>query len=345
MGVESRRKRLPAVAWAALLALISAACAASCAPLDEPGAAKSTRAVLDPQAASIPVEGYVLGAELELDEPVLGVGRAEAKTPVIASGPAGISLVVWSVNGWIFGARIDAAARLLDETPIRISSGGYPAVAFDGTTWLVAWGSAGSIQAKRIDTSGTVLDAVPITVATGPATVDMPSLSRGGDAWLVIWRSYVGTSWDVYASRVDRNGNVLDPSGIRVTNVTNAYDPASVSYDGTRWLVVWAGHGADSGIYGTRVDAEGAVLDPNGIPIATGPVNRFAPIASHHGGAWLVTWQQGSAAGTSVLEGARMSAAGAVLDAPPIAITTAVAGFGSGVSHAATDWLVAWRPA
>jgi hypothetical protein len=300
----------------------------------------------------VPVENYVLSPERELDERVLGVGRASPNEPAIAPGLAGISLVVWSMNNWIVGSRIDAEGRLLDPTPILFSpnAGLYPEVAFDGTYWLVAWGLDGIIvdgidprvvQAKRVDTSGRVVDDTPIVVAT--ETRSLHSLSRGGDGWLVGWSKCATASCVLYETRVSRDGSVLDPNGIRVTEAPSFSESSSVSYDGRRWLVVWS---SNSDVRGARIDAAGTVLDPTGFPIATGGASKWNASAASNGNAWLVAWLEGPAnANTATLNlyVARVNADGTLLDTPAVAITTdSSTVYAPQISHDGTNWLVAW---
>src|SRR5262249_30305833 len=73
--------------------------------------------------------------------------------------------------------------------------------------------------------------------------------------------------------------------------------PACAAIAGDQFLVVWSdnrgGAFSDVSIYGTRVGATGAPLDPNGIKIrpGTAPNARLAPAVAAKTDGWLVAWE------------------------------------------------------
>ncbi len=204
--------------------------------------------------------------------------------------------------------------------------------------------------------------ARPLSSATpflGPETgMDKPLLGPGGinqgyatvafdgKNFMVVWKDFRrGMRNDVYATRVDSAGKVLDPYGISVATTPGSKDRPHVSFDGVNYLVVWEDFrgGKDFDIYGARVTPAGTVLDQSGIAICTASQGQHRPVAAHYGGKTLVVWEDQRSITNFDIMGARLDAAGNVLDKNGFGIATAtnhtkhptVAGGPSG-------FLVAW---
>ena len=97
---------------------------------------------------------------------------------------------------------------------------------------------------------------------------------------------------------------------------------SAVAWNGTNFFVVWSDSRRDSSdIYGSRVSAAGTVLDPAGIAIST--ANSSQPAVAWDGTNFMVVWQDYRPGATSDIYGARVSAAGTVLDPAGIPISTA----------------------
>ena len=75
-----------------------------------------------------------------------------------------------------------------------------------------------------------------------------------------------GVGSDIYAARVTADGDVLDPAGIAISTQTGYEQYSSVASRGDEFLVVWDDEraGPDENVYGSRVAADGTVLDPRG---------------------------------------------------------------------------------
>jgi len=131
-----------------------------------------------------------------------------------------------------------------------------------------------------------------------------------------VWTGSDGTAWPITA--VHDNGRirmtvpesvlgntvfpaVLDPTISAESDVdapvtgsigANTGFPAIAS-DGVGYLVVWADerNSEDSDIWGTRLDASGAILDPLGIEIATAPGKQTNPTVAFNGSSYVVAWE------------------------------------------------------
>ena len=101
----------------------------------------------------------------------------------------------------------------------------------------------------------------------------------------------------------------------------------TVAVAGGQFLVVWEDnrHSSSTGtdLYGTRVSAGGKVLDPAGIAIAATYGTQSSPALAANGTTFLVVWRDTRLVDNDIF-GARISAAGVVLDPLGFAICTAV---------------------
>jgi hypothetical protein len=143
-----------------------------------------------------------------------------------------------------------------------------------------------------------------------------------GANYLVVWRDGGNT---LRGTRVNpATGALLDPADLALFTGAgiSPYSP-DVTSNGASWLVSWTDfRTAAPGIYAGRVSAAGVSLDPTGFLLAPGP-NKDAPQSAFGAGNYIVIWTEYHT-GTSFndLYAVRLSGAGAVLDATPIAITT-----------------------
>jgi hypothetical protein len=240
----------------------------------------------------------------------------------------------------IYGARVNSAGSVLDPVGIPIStatdSQHFPAVAWNGTNFLVVWQDFRSgdydIYGARVSGSGGVLDAAGIPISTAASTQTSPAVAWNGTDYLVVWQGP-----GISGARVSGAGVVLDPVGIPIS--TSGGAPA-VAWNGTNFLVVWT----VGDIYGARVNSAGSVLDPVGIHISAAANAQSAPAVAWNGTNFLVVWQDQRSDTYYDIYGARVSAAGIVLDVLGIPISTAANGqTAPAVAWNGTDFLVVWQ--
>src|SRR5207248_1433167 len=95
----------------------------------------------------------------------------------------------------------------------------------------------------------------------------------------------------------------------------------SVAFDGTRYLLAWSDRrtAGESDVFAARVGLDGSVLDPVGIPLATGPGQRGSASVAAGGGLFVVAWADVRGDATSVLA-TRVSPEAAVLDPAPVVV-------------------------
>ncbi len=251
-------------------------------------------------------------------------------------------LVVWDDRrlGYdaIYGARVTQAGAPLDPTGFRIFYGtgnqsSLPTVAFDGTNYLVAFvnisatSNADDIYGVRVSTAGAVLDGPtkPIRISLQTNNQVFPAITFNGTDYLVVWHDLrAGSNYDIYGARVTPAGTVLDATGIAISTAAGNQLIPAIAFDGTNSLVVWHDlRGADYDIYGARVDANGTVLDPAGIPISTATGDQYAPALAFDGTNYLVAWRDHRSGTSWDIYGTRVSPAGVVLSTSGTAISTA----------------------
>lgn len=189
-----------------------------------------------------------------------------------------------------------------------------PAAAFGKDVFLVVWRSGhlvpGDLREQglkfeaqmvgcRMDKSGKPLDAKPFVVSSAADLRERPRLAFGGDVFLAVWQDLRNAKdWDVYAARITPEGKVLDPDGILVGGGTYNQALPDVAWDGKAFQAVWMDFrsGTRYEIYGARVSAEGKVLDPAPIQIASGKLkgeslkNPCVAVSPSAGGRSFLYW-------------------------------------------------------
>ncbi len=236
-------------------------------------------------------------------------------------------LVVWdgerdSTYG-IYGARVSPDGTVLDPDGIAISSAQaspeYPAVTFDGASYLVVWDDYRydhvdpDICGARVSPEGVVLDTGGLIISAGEGYQLVPAAGFDGTNALVAW-SEERNPGRLYCARVSASGVVLDTAGILVAD--SAFFP-SFARGTTSTLLVWESYrnhpGNSDDIYCARVSSSGIVLDTVEIAVSTSPGWQGMPVAEFDGTDFLVAW--GDVDG---IHGARVSESGVVFDDGPI---------------------------
>ncbi len=231
------------------------------------------------------------------------VTRGDQTLPVIASGPSGELLAVWSSQS-SRNARATLSARLLnaDGTPrgdeFTVSPSAHvnasaPAVAFrsDGS-FAVAYSSIGAdgrpegVWMQRYTADGKALGAV-LDVDGAPAVSPVePVVAATPTGFFVAWHDATsdGDGYGVVARRFDASGRPLCEPFVVNTNRAGQQSGAALAVrpDGSL-LVAWNGDDGDhDGIFGQRYDASGA---PAGgefrVSVATEGPQRLCGCVSH----------------------------------------------------------------
>ena len=207
----------------------------------------------------------------------------------------------------VFAARVQEDGALSDPAGIDVATGSgaqfAPDVASDGNSTLVVWQHRATIT-DGLDIMGAIM------APNGSVSAPFPICQTGDDhvtpsvAWdpssglyVVAWADFrTDASPDIYAARVEPDGNVLDPCGTAITTRTNWQLNPDVAVSGNQLLVVWTDFQDDffGDVYGDRItaDATGITrLDGDGVGIATGVSYQTMPVTVGVGsGRWGIAW-------------------------------------------------------
>ncbi len=166
----------------------------------------------------------------------------------------------------------------------------------------------------------------------------------------VYWISYHTGACDstysnVYVTRVNANGTVMDPSGLPICTEEGEQQQTSIALGDNQLLVLWEDDRSyDStgyDVYGARVTLDGTVLDPEGIAMAKLELSEQAPDACWAGDAFSVVWQTSRYGTYGDITSVRLDTLGVIPDSVPVVVSAAcdaqiVAGSGwSGYSYLA----------
>ncbi len=299
-------------------------------------------------AARLDADGGLLDATPML----LSANAPATNLRVSQTGPA--YQVSWftasSVNGrydlWVnrvpsSGAQQDGLGALVQASLGVVPNGG---AGCSGDGCLVTLESSRGFTLKALRIKDTTPLAPLVFVDEAKSRQNWPSIARGPNAYLVTWFDYRSSDYaQLWATRVDLNGTVLDPDGIELCGSAGQHGvPRIAATTAGDFFVVWdEGEDGSSGysdLRGTRVLANGHVVTPCGAPMTSSRHARTPSIASD-GTGYLLAWYEdyGVWPANALIQAARLDATGAMLDAPPLTlisgasdVVTAVA-YGKGV--------------
>jgi PKD repeat protein len=186
-------------------------------------------------------------------------------------------------------------------------------LAYANGVFLFTWSEFSDTSVLRFDSNFNLLDPMPHDLVAG----ELFDLTASNTQFFAVWG---GTN--VFGSRVSTSGALLD-GGILISGSHPPDDlPVAVSWDGTYFKVTWSSQGK---LYLARIDANGTLLDPNGILI---PGPSSGPTASSGTGDLQVVW--------SVLQGNEFDVLSAHISSANVAAQT-VAAAGSAPAQTRSD--------
>jgi hypothetical protein len=143
--------------------------------------------------------------------------------------------------------------------------------------------------------SSEVAADTPVTGPTG-ANQMHTSIAFGGGMYLVVWddaRDSVDV--DIWATRLDTAGTILDPLGIRIAATAGSQTNPAVAYDGSRFVVAWedfkVSGGTEADIVAAAVSTSGAVTSLGSV--ASTAASETKPAIAGRSGGTLLTWNAG----------------------------------------------------
>lgn len=161
-----------------------------------------------------------------------------------------------------------------------------------------------------------------------------PAAALGGGTGLVVWqagrqeagdlRAGLRFSADLVAARVAPDGSVLDAAPVVVSQAPDLQERPRVAFGAGGFFVVWQDlrNRRDWDVYGARVSAAGAVLDPDGILISGGPRSQVTPRVAWDGTSFVVSWADLRGERAYEVYAARVGTDGVVQDPAGILISS-----------------------
>ncbi|MBE0434006.1 T9SS type A sorting domain-containing protein [candidate division WOR-3 bacterium] len=197
---------------------------------------------------------------------------------------------------------------------------GFPSVCYGDTVYFTSWWDNRSgnyyddIYGARVSTQGITLDTAGIAVCTAQDSQFFSAVSYDGTNFLVVWDDWRNHNWDIFGSRVNESGVVLDSSGFIVSTASFHQRTPAIVFNGVDYFVVWSDYRNSSwDIYGTRLSQNGVILDPDGIAISTAPGEQTNPSIAFDGVNYIVVWQD-YRSGSWDIYGAKLDTSGTTVD-------------------------------
>ncbi len=290
-----------------------------------------------------------------LDSAPIRISSTSGPRAGVAVASDGVnSLVVWPNGGaadsaTIYGARVGPTGVVLDSVsfpiPESAAAQAEPAVAFDGSGWFVVWsqsrsGSGLDILGRHVGLDGAVVDSHDVVVSNAARDQEAPCVAFDGTDCLVAWRDLRNSNLgDIYGARVTGSGEVREPDGIAICGHDGWQAEPALSFTGAFWLAAWADGRFGYDIYGTRVNPDGSVSDPEGYPIKTGQAwDPYPAVCADSSGQSLVAWNNED------VWAQRLDSSGAVLDAFGFILSGVFATQDNpGVASDGADYLAVWE--
>jgi hypothetical protein len=156
------------------------------------------------------------------------------------------------------------------------------------------------IYAQRIDAAGAVQWAAGGVVVAAESNVQQQArlVSDGAGGAILVWEDYRnGSYWAIWAQRIDADGVLQWPGGVRVSTLATGSqrNPRLVPDGAGGAVITWVNYGNTSAgdIYAQRLDTLGTRMwSAAGTPICGAPHDQLNPrIAADGTGGAFIAWQ------------------------------------------------------
>jgi len=211
------------------------------------------------------------------------INAASASLPVLEKP--------WSAQGIVIN---DSQGDSVQRNPkvVADGEGGYLVVWEDGRSGYF------DIYIQKIDKDGNLRFGKEGIAVCGESKNQLyPNLiSDGSGGAIVTWQDYRTGSFDIYAQRVDGQGELLwQRGGVPVCRAEqNQFAPELVTDGKGGAIITWYDYrtGSDEDIYAQRLDSKGNFIwTANGVSIFTGLGTQWYPkLASDHQNGAIITW-------------------------------------------------------
>ncbi|MBX3154693.1 MAG: hypothetical protein KF773_01750 [Deltaproteobacteria bacterium] len=271
-------------------------------------------AVLDP----------TITGELFTDNPVNGTTGRNSRNQAMASDGTRY-FIVWQDERDsaqdIFATRVNANGSVVDPIGIRVNQAAgakqNPTAAFVGNGFVVAWERTiatgnSDIEAAFVSTAGAVTQLGAI--ASTAADETRPALASNGTQALLVWQSGTDLRGAVFA------GGAFGAS-FAVAASANIEKEPTVAATASNYLVAFTETvGTNDNVRGQIVTSAGG-LTGSAFNIAAAPVAEGQPSAAFDGTNYVVAFSVVHSGTSNDLQVARVSPAGALVDATPVDVS------------------------
>ena len=251
--------------------------------------------------------------------------------------------VTWGEFSTTYVARVNSAGSLLDPGSVAVPGPQTGPTAGTGNggvqiVWSVFANNNYDVYSAKISPTNTATPNRPLSVAA-PRQL-RPALATNGSGYMLVYHSSTASEVRVLAQPLDAQGDPIGTGPIQLDSgsPTNGPGSPSVAWNGAVYMVAW---GNPAGVVAQRLQPNGTKVDPAPFVVmspAFGPANVAAL-----GSDFLVT---GLKMGFNIQYifpvAARVSGAGAVLDATPLVLGNSFVSRRPAVVALGTRWLVAW---
>jgi photosystem II stability/assembly factor-like uncharacterized protein len=229
-----------------------------------------------------------------------------------------------NINLGKFAWRVSANRRDWTLTVDRMSKGA--GLTPEEATGIADFLNEYTSRSKGGENQGARSDEIQVSVLKGTEEED-PVIAWDGTNYMVVWQTNRKDpeDYDLYAARVGPDRHVLDPEGVPISTAASNQIFADIAAGNDQYFVVWQDLRSRKRweIYGARVRPDGKVLDPEGIPIATGGGNAQYPQIARGQDSFLVVWMEENEGRGWDVAGMRFAPDGGRLDSKRILISGA----------------------
>jgi len=238
---------------------------------------------------------------------------------------------------------VDTLGNIVD-TPIVMTFGSVPQLAYKNGKVLLCYSYINDqtgITGRLYDSNLNLLN----TFSLNPQNAQiLNEVLFYKNHFYILFTDNRNSDADVYIARVDTNGNLIDNTGKAISFSGNQQFWQDAAFNGTdNYLVVWHDNRNNNwDIYGSRIGANGSILDTNAFPIINLAGNQGFPKVSFDGTNYFVIWNDTRYGGYDIF-GTRVSQNGDILDPYGIYISqSSGTEFYSDIAFDGTNYLVVY---
>ena len=233
--------------------------------------------------------------------------------PMIISDGSGGAIITWMDNrtdiDWdIYVQRINANGEIQwsENGTVVVNLPGnemYPVITTDGSggaiiTWRYLSGTSADIYAQHFNSTGDKQwSGIGKAVSIASGTQQNPVIIDDGLGGAIIaWEDRRGSSWDVYAQRLDSTGNIQwTLNGEPICTIYSSQDEVMITTDGYGGAIIgWQDSRNGVDLYAQLINLSGDIQwQTDGIPICEsfGGPTEIQMISDNHNGA-IFAWQE-----------------------------------------------------